>query len=141
MKTGFRKVAVAIAATAIAAPALAEGLTLTVDGVRNADGAVLVLVFDHPDAFAYLDWRYAVKYAEIPARVGQVTHHFPDLTGGPYALFVFHDENGDKDLNYDSERVLEGVGASGATTPTAEPDFDEAAVRPGAVTVPLFYDQ
>ncbi len=139
MKTRLAGFAATVAATAIATPALAEGLTLTVDGVRNADGNVVVMVFDHPEAYEYLEWRYAVQLAEIPARPGQVTHHFPDLTEGPYAIFVFHDENGDRDLNYDNDRLLEGVGASGEQTFDAT--FAEAAVGPGTVMVPLYYDE
>ncbi len=140
MKT-LKRIGAIAAATMIATPALADGLNLTVDGIRNANGSVVVLVFDEKRAFERLKWRKAVHYADVPARVGSVSHSFPDLTAGPYAVFVFHDENGDEDLNYNAERFLEGVGASGATEETPEPTFSEASVMPGDVTVRIYYDE
>lgn len=112
---------IAVAATATAAPALAGGLNLSIDGVRNAKGSVLALVFADATAFDQLDWYSAVQYADIPARTDRVSHRFPDLEEGPYAVFVFHDENGDQDLNYSEQRLLEGIGATGVTTSTPIP--------------------
>ena len=130
-----------MAAVSAAAPAAAQGLNLTVDGIRNAKGSVLVLVFDDARAFEQLDWMNAVQFADIPARSGRVSHRFADMTGGPYAVFVLHDENGDQDLNYSGERLLEGIGATGVTTSTPYPNFAQAAVWPGNVSVRLYYDQ
>lgn len=141
MTKTLKRIACLAAAMTIATPALAGGLNLTVDGVRNTNGSVIVLVFDKERAFERLSWRKAVQYADIPAQAGSLTHNFADLTAGPYAIFVFHDENGDEDLNYNNERLLEGVGASGATTQTSEPTFAEASVMPGDVTVRIFYDE
>ena len=140
MKT-LKRIAGVAAATMIATPAFAGGLNLTIDGVRNTNGSIIVLVFDKKRAFEQLKWRNAVQYADLPARVGSLSHTFPDLTAGPYAIFVFHDENGDQDPDYDDERFLEGVGASGATTRTPEPTFAEASVMPGDVTVRIFYGE
>ena len=140
MKT-LKRIGAITAAMMIATPALAGGLNLTVDGVRNANGSVIVLVFDEKRAFERLSWRKAVEYADIPAHIGSLSHAFPDLKAGPYAIFVFHDENGDQDINYNDERFLEGVGASGATTEIPEPTFAQASVMPGDVTVRIFYDE
>ena len=137
----LKRIAGVAAAPMIATPAFADGLTLTVDGVRNANGSVIVLIFDKKRAFEQLKWRNAVQYADIPASVGSLSHNFPDLTAGPYAIFVFHDENGDQNLNYNDERFLEGVGASGATTEIPEPAFAEASVMPGDVTMRIFYGE
>ncbi len=120
--------------------AQAQGLDLTVEGVRNDQGAILVLVFDQAEAFDQLDYLNAVDYAEIPARAGTVSHRFPNLTTGPYAVFLFHDENSDQDLNYSATSLLEGVGATGAPGSEDDPSFEEAAVPPGPVTVTLHYD-
>ncbi len=130
-----------IAAGMISTSASAGGLNLTVDGVRNASGTIMVLVFDDAAAFEQLDWQNAIGYADIPARMESVSHSFSNLTGGPYAIFLFHDENGDQDLNVSGERLLEGIGASGADTATSEPSFAEAAVAPGDVAVRIFYDR
>lgn len=121
--------------------ARAEGVTLTIENVRSAQGTIIVLVFDDASAFDRLDDRYAVDYADIPAQPGQVEVTFPSLSAGPYALFLFHDENRDQDLNYVGNRLLEGVGASGAPNPEDIPSFAEAAVFPGSATVILHYDQ
>ncbi len=131
--------AAALLALALPTAAQAQGLDLTVEGVRNDRGAILVLVFDRADAYDQLDYLSAVDYAEIPARAGTVSHRFAGLTAGPYAVFLFHDENGDQDLNYTATAFLEGFGASGAPNPADEPSFAEAAVPPGPVTVKLHY--
>jgi len=130
-----------IAIPAAATPALSQGLTLTVDGVRNDNGAVLVLIFDQEAAFERLQYRKAVAFAEVPARAGQVVHTFPDLNTGPYAIFLFHDENGDEDLNYSGDYLLEGVGASGAPNPEDNPSFAQASVIPGNITVCIHYEE
>ena len=140
MKT-LKRIAGVAAAVMIATPAFAAGLNLTVDGVRSTNGSIIVLVFDQKRAFEQLKWRNAIQYADIPARVGSLSHNFPDLTAGPYAIFVFHDENGDQDLNYNDERFLEGVGVSGATAQTPSPTFADASVMPGDVTVHIFYGE
>ena len=121
--------------------AMAEGITLTVDGLRNARGNVLIMVFDQARAFNQLQLENAVGYAEIPARKGRVTHHFAALNAGPYAIFLFHDENGDEDLNHQGNSLLEGLGASGAPNPDDNPVFSQAAFPPGPVTVKIHYDQ
>ena len=140
MMRNLMRPAVLAAAMAMTSPAFAGGLNVTVDGVRNNKGSVVVLVFDSEDAYNRLDWQNAVQYAELPSRTGRLSHAFPDLTQGPYAVLVFHDENGDQDLNFRGNRVLEGVGASGSATSTWSPTFAQAAVEPGNVTVRIFYD-
>lgn len=117
----------------------AEGLDLTVENVRNDTGGVVVLVFEDAAAFDSFDYRQAIAYAEIPARPGKVSHSFPSLTKGPYAIFLFHDENGDWDVNYDATRLLEGVGSTGAPNPEDMPDFGAASVWPGNISVRLHY--
>lgn len=129
------------AAIALATPALPDGLDVTVDGVRNAKGNILIVVFDDANAYNTLNIWKAADYAEIPAREGQVRHEFSGLTKGPYAVFLFHDENGDEDLNATATRLLEGVGASGAPNPQDEPDFAAASVWPGTVLVRVHYDR
>lgn len=123
-----------------ASAASAQGVTLTVEDVRNDRGQIVVLVFDHPKAFHYLAYEWAVDYAVLPAQTGSVSHRFADLTSGPYAVFVYHDENADWDVTHDGSRLLEGVGASGAPNPDDMPDFSAASVWPGPVSVTLQYD-
>jgi uncharacterized protein (DUF2141 family) len=128
-------------ASLIAGGASAQGVTLTVEDVRSDRGQLVVLIFDDAEAFNYLAYEWAVGYAAVPARPGRVDHSFPDLTAGPYAVFVFHDENSDWDVNTDGNRLLEGVGASGAPDPEDVPDFHAASVWPGPVNVTLHYSE
>lgn len=131
----------AFALMALATPAAADGLNVTVDGIRNAKGNIVILVFDDARAFDSLDVWSAVGYAQIPSRKGSVSHEFSDLNAGPYAVLLFHDENKDEDLNMTATKLLEGLGSTGASNPEDEPDFKAASVWPGDVRVRIHYDQ
>lgn len=130
-----------IAMAVVATPAVSQGLKLTVNDIRNGNGSVLIVAFDNKTAFEQLQFHKAVAFAAVPARFGSVTHYFPNLNSGPYALFFFHDENGDEDLNHRGNRLLEGVGATGAPNPEDDPDFSQASVNPGDVTVRIHYEE
>ncbi|WP_052254289.1 DUF2141 domain-containing protein [Leisingera sp. ANG-S5] len=125
--------------TALSSPASAEGLRLTIDGIRNSQGNILIAVFSEAKAYETLDFWQAEAFAAVPARPGSTAHAFPDLTAGPYAVVLFHDENGDEDLNFNGGRPLEGIGVSGASSPQDEPGFAEASVGPGNTTIHVFY--
>lgn len=131
----------AFALMALATPVAADGLNVTVDGIRNAKGNIVILVFDDARAFDGLDVWSAIDYAQIPSRKGSVSHAFSDLNAGPYAVLLFHDENKDEDLNMTATKLLEGVGATGAPNPEDEPDFKAASVWPGDIRVRIHYDQ
>ena len=133
--------ALAFAIMTLATPAAADGLNVTVDGIRNAKGNVVILVFDNARAFDSLDVWGAVDYAQVPSRIGSVSHEFSNLNAGPYAVLLFHDENKDEDLNMTATKLLEGLGSTGAPNPEDEPDFKAASVWPGDVRVRIHYDQ
>ncbi|WP_419906660.1 DUF2141 domain-containing protein [Hoeflea sp.] len=119
--------------------AAAADIQLTIDGVRNARGSVYVLLFDNPAAFAQIDTNRAIDFAEIRARPGKLTHVFRGLDAGPFAIMLFHDENGDGDFNMAGERALEGYGLSGSKGPDDFPDFRNASFSSGAVSVKIHY--
>jgi uncharacterized protein (DUF2141 family) len=131
----------AFALMALATPAAADGLNVTVDGIRNANGNIVILIFDDARAFDNLDVWSAIDYAQIPSRKGSISHEFSDLNAGPYAVLLFHDENKDEDLNMTATKLLEGLGSTGASNPEDEPDFKAASVWPGDVRVRIHYDQ
>jgi len=133
--------ALTICAATLSHAVRAEGVTLTVEGLRNDQGNVLIAVFDQARAFDRLQFENAVDFAEVPAREGQVKHRFPALTSGPYAIFLFHDENGNEDIDHTANALLEGIGASGAPNPEDEPSFAQASFPPGTVRVRVHYDQ
>ena len=128
------------AATCLSTPAFAAGgVSLTVEGVKSGKGNIIAIVFDNAAAYKAFDLEKAVDLAEIPARKGHVQHHFKDLTKGQYAIFVFHDENGDEDLGMSWGQPVEGLGLSGDTGKNEDPSFKQAAVAPGPVSIKLHY--
>ncbi len=131
----------AFATLALTMPAVADGLNVTVVGIRNSKGNIVILIFDDARAFDNFDVWSAVDYVQIPSRKGNVRHEFENLTTGPYAVLLFHDENSDEDLNMTATKLLEGVGSTGAPNPQDEPDFNAASVWPGDVSVRIHYDQ
>jgi len=133
--------AIAVYTAALPHATQAEGVTLTVEGLRNDRGNVLIAVFDQARTFDRLLFENAVGFAEVPARRGQVKYQFPALTSGPYAIFLFHDENGNRDIDNVANTLLEGIGASGANTSKDEPSFAQASFLPGQVRVGVHYDQ
>jgi uncharacterized protein (DUF2141 family) len=81
-------IATALASSSVA---LSADLTVTVDGVRSAKGAV-ILELDNSDA----QWdNKAAPFAtgNINAQAGSVVYVFRDLKAGKYSVGVFHDEN------------------------------------------------
>ena len=115
------------------------GLMLNIHRVRNDKGAVSILIYDDANAFARGDYTRAVGYAEVKAASGTVRAEFPDLTGGPYAVFVFHDENGDSDFAMRGQYPEEGYGHSNSRGAFEAPPFGVAAVPPGTVEIRMHY--
>lgn len=137
----FRIIAGFVFASMMSSAALAgSGIDLTVEGIRNNKGKVIVLVFDSAKEFAS-DNGEPIDYTEVRARTGKVHLPMKGLTSGPYAIFLFHDENGDYDLNTRGETFLEGLGVSGIVNEHRGSTFDEASVMPGAVSIRVYYDE
>ena len=85
------------AALSFAATAQAADLTVTIDGVRSADGYVMVALFDGEDAFK--ERKGEVAALRLRAREGQVSATLHDLPAGDYGFAVYHDENGNSELD------------------------------------------
>ena len=115
------------------------GLTVTVSNIRNARGQVIVLVMDDRDAYQQGKYEAAVDFREIPATAGSVRTAFPELTGGPYAVVAFHDENGNRDLDLEGEIPVEGYALSGARDAYDEPPFQRAASQTPRQTIHMHY--
>ncbi|WP_063922681.1 DUF2141 domain-containing protein [Azospirillum argentinense] len=112
-----------------AAAVLAAALTVTVQGVRNGDGLIVLAVCEEA---AYPAGRCAFRVA-APAAEGSVRVTVPDVPPGTYALRAYHDENGNGQL----DRNLLGVPREGfgfgndAPVLLAPPSFRDAAVTVG----------
>ena len=74
----------------------AADLTVTVDGINNNDGKIVVGLFNAPEAFP----RGKVFNGQItPAIKGAVTVIFKDVAAGRYAISAYHDVNGNGRLD------------------------------------------
>lgn len=140
MRTMFNEAILALAISCVPNLGVSQTVDLTVSGIRNANGNIIVILFDERHAFEGLHIERAAAFAAFPAATGQITHQLSGLDQGPFAIFLFHDENEDEDINSSGNRLLEGIGASGAHRFEDEPSFAEAAVAAGPVNVRVFYE-
>ena len=117
------------------------GLIVNIDQVRNDKGTIWILVFDNEAAYDAYDFEKVISYKAVKPAEGDNQAKFPELTKGPYAIGIFHDENNNDDFDMARNGYpLEGYGTSGADTAYSEPDFKEASVMPDKpVHVRLFY--
>ena len=112
---------------AVAAPAMAADLTITVTGVRSSDGQMRLAIFNNPVDFPN---GKSVVTRNVPAREGDMTVIFEDLIPGPYALALHHDENSNSKMDTSFLGLpLEGYGFSNdAPVFLGAPPFDAAAI-------------
>ena len=110
----------------VTALASAANLTVTVKDVRNANGSVLIAVYDL-SGFGKPELAKAKQKAG--ANAGEVKFVFQGLPAGKYAVAAFHDENGNGKLDRNSLGVpTEGYGFSNdAQGTTGPPNFNQAA--------------
>ena len=120
---------------ALAAPTL----ELTIEGVQGNEGTLLLFVFADEASYNAFDYFNTVGYAELDASGPALTYTFPDLTAGPYVVSIFHDANGNQDLDMQNGIPIEGYGTSGTDDPYAMPSFAEAAVDAGPATIQMHY--
>ena len=103
---------------------------VTMTGFENDEGQVMVAL--------YLDgqgWPGAAEHvfatAMVPIREARAIAEFADVPVGPFAVSVYHDENGNRELDSSmfgipSERYGFSAGAEGTFGP---PSFEEARVE------------
>lgn len=107
--------------------AQAADLTVNVAGLKNANGQVLVAMFDRAAGFL----KQPVRVAAVTAQQGTVNVSFTGLPAGDYALNVFHDENANGKLDKNVIGMpTEPYGFSNdAAGNYGPPSFQDAAVR------------
>ena len=114
-------------------------LEVTVTGARNANGRIIVLVFDTAAAYDAYDYERAAGYAELVAQTAPVTHTFSGLSADAHAVVLFHDENENYDLDVVEGYPAEGYGTSNADSAYEELNFQQAVVEAGSVSVKIHY--
>jgi len=102
----------------------AGDLTITVDGVKNDGGQIMVALYDSADGFL----KRTVKTGAAPAANGKVIVTVKDVPAGDYGFALFHDANGngkmDKNMmGIPSEDYAFSNNALGNMGP---PSFDQA---------------
>ncbi|MBT6313944.1 MAG: DUF2141 domain-containing protein [Alphaproteobacteria bacterium] len=118
-----------VAAALLLVPAFAQAgdLSVMLENVANADGALLVGV--HTKSADFPDDASHVSGQMQAAQAGEITVHFKNLPAGRYAIALLHDANSNGKL--DSNRLgipVEGVGFSNnATGSFGPPAFAKAA--------------
>lgn len=116
----------------IVAPAVAGDLEIRVGGVNNGDGRVMVAVFDAAERFMGDNTQKAALM--LPAQKGVVRAVIGDLPSGTYAISVYHDANGNQELDTNMLGMpREGYGFSNDARGVAgPPSFQAAAFEIGA---------
>lgn len=100
-------------------------LQVSIEGIRSADGVILLRVFDDGDGFPR-DGERAVKTATAPIEEGTATATLEDLPAGRYAVVAIHDadDDGEIDTNWIG-LPQEGIGSPGYDG--GRPSFDDLA--------------
>jgi uncharacterized protein (DUF2141 family) len=100
----------AVLGTATVAPALADGLHITIDGLRSAKGTVLIGLYDSKASFdRAIELSDKDGFLNDPQRVAGVALRasaalkggvvFENLDPGRYAVILLHDEDGNGRLD------------------------------------------
>jgi uncharacterized protein (DUF2141 family) len=122
-------------------PAMAADVHVSVTGIRNSRGNVLVAICDK----ANFPNGTCAYHGEAPARFGSVMVRVFDVPSGIWAVAVYHDEAGTRRLEYTLFGMpRQGIGFSrDARMRFGPPKFADAAFTVGesnvTVTVPLRY--
>ncbi len=112
------------------ATSLAAGtdLVIKLQGVHNAQGNVIGAVFTDARSFESNNLKGAFAAFQVRARLKptQITLH--DLPKGPYAIFLFHDENSNDDLDVSFGKPKEGFAFSNNAGRQDNPNFQNAKI-------------
>lgn len=125
MKCGLATIALL---SALFPAAHAADLTITVERVRSASGAVMVAVHGDPARFPS-DWNGAVARARIAASPGSVRVVLPGLPPGRYAVIAVHDEDDNGEMSKGAFGLpREGFGTSNNPGFVGPPRFGPALI-------------
>ncbi len=127
MRAWIAASAAVLAVSAVASAAWAGDVTVTVHGIQARHGTVYVVV-DDQDHFLKPGTPFVAVLADPPA--GDHAFVLKNVPAGDYAVAVLHDENDNKQMDYDSSgRPAEGW-AMTRFGPEAmhPPAFDDAKV-------------
>lgn len=114
-------------------------MKVEISNIRSGTGSIYLLAFAEAKDFKSLDERALVGFATAKAQSGSLKLVLEDIPSGCCALFAFHDENNNKDLDLTAGIPVEGYAFSGGKKDGEQPDFDKAIVRTSSTNLPLIY--
>ena len=130
----------AVAALSLAAPAMAEDVTVTLTGVQ-ARGGVLLATLQTQGQFMQPAGAYGERIAGPAAGVVRV--RFRDVAPGDYALMVLHDEDSDGQMKLNGYMPAEGWAMINGDSLRGPPTFDLVKFTVSAsgadISVPMSY--
>ncbi len=111
-------------------------LTVEVSNIKSDKGTIMIALFKGEIGFPKDDSK-AVKREKVTIKGGKATITFTDLSSGDYAFALFHDENGNNEMDSNMFGIpKEGYGFSTNYKPKmSAPDFDEADFKVEGDTV------
>jgi uncharacterized protein (DUF2141 family) len=77
-----------------------SNLRVNIDGVRSYRGTIYVGIFNNSRTFLSVKGVY--RWMRVKPRRGRVSCRFRNLPKGRYAVALFHDENGNQQLDMNS---------------------------------------
>lgn len=113
-------------------------VSVTVQGLEQGKGAVYLYLYTSDDGFP-TDFDKAVRTLSAQARGTEATAVFDNVPAGTYAIAVYHDENGNGEMDTNFLGIpSEGVGVSNnAKGFFGPPSFSDAKFAVGASPVAL----
>ena len=130
----------AAAAFSLAAPAMAEDVTVTLTGVQ-ARGGVILAALQTEAQFMQPAGTYGERITDPASGAVRVT--FRNVAAGDYALMVLHDEDSDGQMKLNGYMPAEGWAMVNGDTLRATPTFDQVKFTVAAsgadLSVPMSY--
>jgi uncharacterized protein (DUF2141 family) len=118
----------AVLLSALATPAHADEVTVTLQGVKKNAGSIVLCLWAKEDGFPDCESGKAVKRIVVPANA--TTARFENVPAGTYAISAFHDANGNGKLDSNFLGLpLEAVGMSNNPKLNGPPRFKPARFK------------
>jgi len=96
----MKKLLLAIVVMVFATPIFAQSgiVKLTITGIENTDGNIEIGIYNSASVFP----TYGEEFLGVtvkPTKTGSLNYSFKNLPDGTYAIAVWHDENGNQEID------------------------------------------
>lgn len=100
-------------------------LTVEIPNVRNDEGTVMIAVSDKATFM-----KEPLHSAAVQIKDGKAVHTFEDIAPGEYAIMVMHDENNNKQMDFQSNGMpKEDYAMSGEPAMYGPPSYEQAKIK------------